>query len=239
MTNKVLPKRPMVFVFAETSIDGKTAPSKGASSKPMMVLEDIELKQFRHECRAIAGAIMVGSNTVRTDNPLLTVRDASGLSPLRVIPCSLGNLPPESNVLVDGNPTLIAVSAAARPAHLRRLRQRPAVEIVICGEHRTDLSLLLSTLGARGINSVMVEGGGRLLRHLLFLDVVDEFIITQIPTLFGGEKSQTMIGGERLQDSVLPRFELTSISKVGRHPVIRYRRVIALTAEETIDGTER
>lgn len=67
-------------IFAETSIDGKTSEKRVGSSRPMIVYEDECMKKYRHELRSMSGTIMIGSRTIGTDNPLLTVRYAKGKS---------------------------------------------------------------------------------------------------------------------------------------------------------------
>jgi hypothetical protein len=95
----------------------------------------------------------------------LTVRDAPGSSPLRVVPASTANLPLSSNIFSDGYPTLVAVSAAAPPARVAAMANAGA-SIVTCGVSRVDLKTLLEHLHDGGIKSLIVEGGATLLAAL-------------------------------------------------------------------------
>src|SRR5262249_49750549 len=95
-------------------------------------------------------AILVGSNTIRLDNPHLTVRDAPGRNPLRVIPSSRADLPLNSHVFTDGGRTLVAVSDRAPISNVEALR-RCGVDVVKLGEDQVDLVALLDHLGAEGV----------------------------------------------------------------------------------------
>jgi 5-amino-6-(5-phosphoribosylamino)uracil reductase len=105
--------RPTVTGYAEVSADGKTTHRRGSSSKDMMSFEDDDVRYYRHQLRATSDAIMVGSNTIRIDDPSLTARYAPGRNPLRVVPSCDGNIPLESQILNDGGATLIAVGESA------------------------------------------------------------------------------------------------------------------------------
>src|SRR5690606_16181890 len=131
-------------------------------------------------------AIMVGSETVRLDDPYLTVRDAPGDDPLRVVPASLGELPLTSHLLSDGGRTLVAVSEAAPEARVSALRGR-GVDIVTCGTRRVDLEALLEHLGSIGIGTVVVEGGATLLSSLFRGGLVDRLVVQHLPVVFGGD----------------------------------------------------
>ena len=150
--------RPTVTVYAEVSADGKTTHALGASSKPMMSFEDDPIRRFRHELRARSDAIMVGSNTVRLDNPSLTVRHVPGPNPLRVVPATVGDLPLDSTILNDGHPTIIAISGRASTDRVAALQQRGA-NVIVAGTEVVDLALLLAKLLEQGIRSLSVEGG--------------------------------------------------------------------------------
>ena len=78
---------PMVEIttLSELTIDGKLSLGRSASSKDLFLYSTDELKAWFHTQRAANDAIMVGANTVRVDDPELTVRHVQGRNPLRVI----------------------------------------------------------------------------------------------------------------------------------------------------------
>ena len=214
--------RPRVTVYSEVSADGKTAYRLGSSSKAIMVFEDDDVKHYRHELRAKSDAIMVGSNTIRLDDPHLTVRHAAGPSPLRVIPASMGNIPPASNVLADGGRTLVAVGSSTPNERVEMLRQAGASVLKMSAEH-IDLTALLSHLSSTNVQSLMVEGGATLLAALFRSHLVDRLIVQHLPVLFGGTDTPCMVGGPAISsiDEALP-LQLSDVLRVGKHAVIIY-----------------
>lgn len=176
--------------FSELTIDGRLTLTPGGSSKELFAFYATPLQQWFHAQRAAHDAIMVGAGTVRSDNPELTVRHVAGANPLRVIATNDGNLPGASHVLCDGLPTLLAVPDDLPAATADRLT-KGAVQLMRCGPARVDLRLLLAGLAARGIRSVMVEGGSRLLAELFSAGLVDRIVIKHIPVIAGCAPGQS------------------------------------------------
>lgn len=199
-----------VTTLSELTIDGKLSLGPGASSKDLFGFYGEELRAWFHAQRAAHDAIMVGAGTVRADDPELTVRHAPGRNPLRVVPCSRGDLPRDARVLSDGFPTLIAVSRAASDATVADLRARPGVEVVRCGETRVDLGELLERLAERGIERLAVEGGSRLLHSLHEAGRVDRIIIKHIPVIAGAAGAPTYLApGDGAGPLELARWRLS------------------------------
>ncbi|HEY0329926.1 MAG TPA: dihydrofolate reductase family protein [Rhodopseudomonas sp.] len=210
-------------VYSEVSADGKSVHRRNGSSKDMMVFEDDAVKKYRHELRARSDAIMVGSNTIRLDDPHLTVRNALGTSPLRVIPVSTGDIPPTSNILRDGGRTLIAVGASAPLARIHALRQAGAAVLTMETE-QIDLTMLLSHLYSLNIRSLMVEGGATLLAALFRARLVDRLIVQHLPVIFGGRDTPSMVGGAAIAgiDEAI-EIRLSEVLRIGGHAIISYQ----------------
>ena len=150
-----------------------------------------------HELRSCHDAILVGIQTVLCDDPSLTVRLCRGSNPQPVVLDS--KLSIRETCKLVSSPLcvrpLIAV-AAASPAFLsagmaERARRLEALgcTIIPCqptADGRVDLVSLLRELGRRGVASVMVEGGGAVLRSFLRLRLVDYAVVTVAPTFLGG-----------------------------------------------------
>jgi riboflavin-specific deaminase-like protein len=182
-----------ITTLSELTIDGKLSLGPGASSKDLFDFYGDELRAWFHAQRAASDAIMVGAGTVRSDDPELTVRHAEGKNPLRVVPCSSGDLPPDCRLLNDGVPTLIAVSGRASPEAIEALKARRHVELVVCGEDQVDLQALMKVLDARGVRTLIVEGGSRLLHSLHAGGLVSRIIIKQIPVISGVQEAPTYL----------------------------------------------
>jgi 5-amino-6-(5-phosphoribosylamino)uracil reductase/2,5-diamino-6-(ribosylamino)-4(3H)-pyrimidinone 5'-phosphate reductase len=182
-----------ITTLSELTIDGKLALHRTSSSKELFDYSTDELKAWFHGQRARCDAIMVGANTVRVDDPLLTVRHAEGPNPLRVIPSSDGLLPLTSALLNDGLPTLVATSKTAQAATVAALLTKAGVEVVCCGETEVDLAALMGILSARGVRSLIVEGGSTLLSSLFGHDLVSRIIIKHIPIISGDPEAPTYL----------------------------------------------
>lgn len=192
--------RPRVLLMSEITADGKLTLKRGASSKRLTQYMAPEAERLLHRTRAGCDAIMVGANTVRIDNPFLTVRQVAGCNPLRVIPSSGGDIPLESNVLNADAPTLIAVAAAAGPARIEALRGRGA-EVLIAGRDRVDLALLLQRLWEqRGVRRLMVEGGSTLASEMFRCRLIDEIVLIHLPFVVGGADTPSLADGLRTED---------------------------------------
>lgn len=174
--------RPWVRVKIAASLDGKTALNNGKS-------QWITGPAARHDVqrlRARSCAMLTGVGTVLADDPSLTVRElATPRQPLRVVLDSRLQTPPGAKILHGGN-TLIACVAGAAPHKANALRAHGA-DILELPEHdgHVDLAALLTGLGQRGINEVMVEAGARLNGALLRAGLVDEIVLYLAPLLMG------------------------------------------------------
>ena len=184
-----------ITTLSELTIDGKLSLGPSASSKDLFLYSTDELKAWFHAQRAASDAIMVGANTVRTDDPELTVRYVEGRNPLRVIPSSDGHLPPDCNILKDGVPTLVAVSQRALPETIAALETLDHIEVTVCGEDRVDLTALMTILERRGVKRMIVEGGSELLSSLFEAELVSRIIIKHIPVIAGHPDAPTYLNG--------------------------------------------
>lgn len=117
-------------------------------------------KQLVHKMRAENMAILVGTNTVLKDNPRLLTTRWSGRHPLRVVLDRHGRIPAEARVFGSEAETLVY-------------------------RENTDWAFVLADLAARGVHSVLVEGGTTLLQTILLSGVYDEIHIEVSPLRIG------------------------------------------------------
>ena len=187
--------RPHVLMMSEITADGKLTLKRGASSKILMKYMAPETEILLHKTRAAYDAIMVGANTIRIDNSFLTVRLVPGKSPLRVIPCSMADIPLDSNVLKKDAPTVIAVCEAAPKEHIDAIAAK-GVHVVIAGKEHVELPLLMRILKERfGVKKLMIEGGPTLNWHMLHDKLVDEIRLIHLPFIVGGSDTPSLVGG--------------------------------------------
>lgn len=178
-----------------------------------------------HRLRDRVDGIMVGVGTVLADDPLLTTRlpdeeagDGGPHHPLRIVLDSAGRTPLGARLLRPDTPgrTLIACTAAAPEARRIAWRERGAEVLVVAGDGaRLDLRRLLAELGARGLNTLLVEGGGEVLASCFAAGLVDRALAFVAPKLVGGRAAPGPLGGlgvgtlgesYRLRDLVVRHF---------------------------------
>jgi diaminohydroxyphosphoribosylaminopyrimidine deaminase / 5-amino-6-(5-phosphoribosylamino)uracil reductase len=150
---------PFVIAKCGMSLDGRLT----ASPSESQWLTSVPARRHAQQLRAKVDAILVGAETVRADNPRLTVRGQRGAQqPWRIILSRSGKLPRRARVFTD------------------RFAERTAVY----GD--SDLRVLLSKLGAKEITSVLIEGGGDVLSQALDQGVIDKVEVYAAPLLTGG-----------------------------------------------------
>ena len=177
--------RPYVTLKAGMTIDGAVATARGESQW----ITGAESRAAVHHLRNTHDAIMVGIGTVLADNPRLTTRLAQGDGKysLRIVVDSTLRTPSSAALLTQAGSTLILTSAAARDADAERLRSEQ-VEILRVAGHPGAIDLVdaMRQLGARGIQSILLEGGGRLHHGALHAGIVDRLCVFVAPLLLGG-----------------------------------------------------
>ena len=215
--------RPHVLMMSEITADGKLTLKKGTSSKILMKYMSHETELLLHRTRAEYDAIMVGSNTIKIDNSFLTVRYIPGKSPLRVIPCSNGDIPLDANVLGPDAPTVIAVSSRAPQDRVEAIRKKGA-SVVHAGEGAIDLPELMRILWEEfGVRRLMVEGGPTLNWHMLHHRLVDEIRLIHMPFIVGGADTPSLVGGMHIgSEEEMIRLDLKQFYLCGTNLVTEY-----------------
>jgi diaminohydroxyphosphoribosylaminopyrimidine deaminase/5-amino-6-(5-phosphoribosylamino)uracil reductase len=180
--------------------------------------EDARLRA--HELRAEAGAVLVGANTVRTDDPLLTARELRARPPLitRVVLDPHLTTGPESKLAksADESPVVVFATENALGCRQRELEGR-GVEVVPApsAEEGMDLRYVLEELGGRGIKGLLVEGGGETATRFVREGLADKMTLFYAPKLLGAE-GVPMIGALRatkVAESL--QFSVSEVEKVG------------------------
>jgi len=215
--------RPHVLMMSEITADGKLTLKKGASSKILMKYMAHETEILLHQTRAEYDAIMVGANTIRIDNSFLTVRLVDGKSPLRVIPCSMADIPDNSNVLGPDAKTVIAVCEQA-PADRVSVLKKKGVHVVVAGMDHVELPLLMKILKQKfHVNKLMIEGGPTLNWHMLHHRLVDEIRLIHLPFIVGGSDTPSLVGGMHINsEDEMIRLHLKNHYMCGTNLVSEY-----------------
>jgi 5-amino-6-(5-phosphoribosylamino)uracil reductase len=178
-------RRPYVLASAAMSADGYI---DDASPRRLILSSPEDLDRVDAE-RAGCDAIMVGAQTVRSDNPRLLVRSerrreqrmAAGLpsSPAKVTITASGDLDRGARLFAaDGAAKLVYAAADVAGVLAASLDGRAEVIGMPAGH---ELAWVLADLAARGVGRLMVEGGARLLAQALAGGLADEFQLAVAP----------------------------------------------------------
>jgi riboflavin-specific deaminase-like protein len=183
--------------------------------KPMS-LSCQESMMLTHHLRAWHDSILVGIRTVLADNPSLTVRLVPGDDPQKVVLDTKLRIPMRSKLLNHNRGgTWIAAGYGAAPARQDRLRKGGSQVMLFPTTSRgwVQLEPLLDRVGQMGINSLMVEGGARVLTSFMAARLVDQIIVTIAPRIVGGVHAFNPIGND---PSLLPRLSKIRCANFGR-----------------------
>ncbi len=193
--------RPFVTLKLAITLDGKIAARDGSSKW----ITGPEARGRVHQLRAWSDAVMVGSGTVLADDPQLTVREAEGHDPLRVVLDSRLRIPASARVF-SGPGAILVTSESADPEQVIRLTSR-GVEVLRLGDRgRIPLAGVLEELGRRRITSVLCEGGGTLAGTLIREKLVDKIALFVAPKLLGsGLDAFGDIGAASIGDALAVR----------------------------------
>jgi 5-amino-6-(5-phosphoribosylamino)uracil reductase/diaminohydroxyphosphoribosylaminopyrimidine deaminase/5-amino-6-(5-phosphoribosylamino)uracil reductase len=206
--------RPTVTVSYAQTLDGRLA-TLGGSSRWISCSESLS---FAHTLRSAHDAVMVGAGTACKDDPRLTVRHVPGKDPLRVVVDGSLRTPLTAAVLANGaaGGTVLAVTDRAPEAQREGAASLGAtvLRLPACEGGRVDLGALLAELYARGVRSVMVEGGAALITSLLRDRLVDRLAVCIAPKVLGsGIEAVGDLGVRELADSLI--LTETSVVRYG------------------------
>jgi len=176
-----------VFKWA-MSIDGRIALKNGKSKW----ITNEKSRALVHSFRAEFDAIIIGGNTLRRDNPLLTTRGLKNPEPLRVVVTKSLDLPIKSN-LWDCNKAKTLViydSSTANESYLNRIPKSVEVEKV----SSDNPELISKILAKRGCNNALWECGPGLATAAFKSNCIQEIITFIAPKILGGENSMNPLG---------------------------------------------
>lgn len=190
----IVNKEPFVLYKSAMSLDGKIAAPNGESQWISCEESRKEVHELRHQYMAI----MVGSETVLTDDPMLNCRLIEGKDPIRVVVDSALRIPMEARLVKTARDirTIVACTAIAPAGKIEMLRAA-GVEVLMMNEKNghVDLKELVLKLGQMQIDSILVEGGATLACAAFEAGIIDKVQMYIAPKIIGGKTSRTPVGG--------------------------------------------
>lgn len=182
------------------SLDGKIATKDGDS---FFVTGDANLDHL-HRLRAIVDAVLVGTETALCDNPRLTTRRVSGNNPVRVVIDCDNKLPDHLNIFQDNGARTLVICSQPKPANLGT-DMLDWLHLPLAEERQFSPLTLIEVLRARGLNRLLVEGGGITVSRFLLAGGLDRLHLAVAPILVGdGRPGLTMPPVAKLIDAMRP-----------------------------------
>lgn len=204
---------PYVTMKSAMTLDGKTAALSGDSKW----ITSASSRRLVHRLRAGVDAVMTGSGTLLADDPELTVRMTKGENPLRIVVDSTLQTPVNCRLMNEAHRVPVIIAAVrGDQAKISALTAKGA-EVLLCSGKGggVDLHDLLRKLGARGIQSILLEAGERLCGEMFRNNLIDRFLLFYAPKILGGDGKGLFSGpGVPLMSDALP-LTITKVSKVG------------------------
>ncbi len=185
--------RPFVTLSYAQSLDGCISARPG---EPFALSGQRSLR-LTHQLRAAHDAILVGIGTVFSDNPRLTVRLVNGSNPRPVVVDSFLRIPLDCNILTErSRDPIIVTSDKAEESKVKALQEKGALVVRVNSNDKGLLNLteLLGVLADLSVNSLMVEGGARIITSFLRDKLPDFVVLTIAPVMVGGLRAVSDLG---------------------------------------------
>ena len=216
--------RPLVVLKWAMTLDGKVATRTGDSKW----ISGEASRARAHRWRADADAVAVGIGTALADDPLLTARvEGVARQPRRVVFDAEGRLPLDGALVRSAadSPVIVVVSRAASRTHVQSLESAGLEVIVASGENESArVEAALDELGAREVQSLLVEGGPHLAGAFLDGELVDELRVFVAPVVAGGRQAKPAAEGEGVaQIAEAARAIATEIERIDDDVLITAR----------------
>jgi len=207
-----------VIVNCAMSADGKIALRTRRQTKISNEADRKRVHQLRNRC----DAILVGIETVLADDPKLTVNPKyvkNPRKPIRVVLDSRGRTPKDALVLDGSAPTTIVTNEKCKKTFQN-------ADTIRCGKKDIDLKKLMRLLDRKGVKSLLVEGGSKVIWSFLESRIADEVSIFIGSMVIGGDRSPTAAGGEGAPDErSVVSLRLKGLRAIGNGILIRYEVV--------------
>lgn len=175
--------RPFVAIKFAASLDGKMATKTGDSKW----ITNESARKFARNLRGQYQAVLVGINTVLTDNPNLGVRIKGWRDPIRIILDPKLQIPLDAEVLRDTNVIIAATTASDKLK--RKLLEKRGITVLVFDYDCIPIQKLLEKFKEKEIISVLVEGGSTTLANFISAGVIDKVYAFHAPILIGNRET--------------------------------------------------
>ncbi len=172
--------RPFVTLKLAQTLDGRIATKSGDSKW----ITSPAARKLVHKLRATHDAIVVGAQTIRADNPSLTVRLVRGKNPYRIVISTKFNISRKSHIFANNDDAHTIVAVPEKTA-IKANYRNPIIWSVKKTKGRISLTDFVEKAGAFGVTSLLVEGGGQLATEFLKAKLVDKIYLFTAAKIIG------------------------------------------------------
>ena len=177
---------PYITLKSAQTLDGKIAARDGSSQW----ISNENSRKYVKKKRSKYDAILIGTNTLMTDDPFLLDEAKKGYNVCRIIIDSELKISFSSNIIKTSQkaPVIIVATEKALESKINKLNSIKGVEIIRIRSRkgRVPLSTLFKTLAKRGLINILIEGGGEIAGSILEERLLDEVMFFISPKLLGG-----------------------------------------------------
>lgn len=198
--------RPIVTLAYAQGLDGSITTRRGE----MLPLSGPEATRLTHQLRSLHDGILVGIGTVLTDDPQLTVRAWRGPNPQPIVLDSRLRMPPTARLCHHPDKLCWVLTSCDNAGELK---DKADIVTFDNSEQQVPLHQALAVLYHRGIRTLMVEGGARIITAFLRARLADAVVLTIAPRLVGGYKAIGSLGNTAADE--LPRIRPLNTAQLG------------------------
>jgi len=214
-----------VHVNAAESVDGKLSSRRREQIKISGSADFARVDRLRAE----ADGVLVGIGTVLADDPSLLRHDEAHRTdrfgsyvgpPARVVVDSRCRTPTDAAVVRGASTTYVLASQTAPESRIEALCEAGAT-VVVAGGDRVDLPTALERLESKGVERLLVEGGGEIIFSLFEAGLVDRLTVYVGGLIVGGRDAPTLVDGEGFTET-FPRLQLDDVERLDDGVVLSW-----------------
>ncbi len=211
--------KPLVTLKLALSLDGRIANRTGSSRW----ITGGKARRVVHRLRYEHDAILVGIGTVAQDNPSLDVRGRRKNRIVKMVLDSELRTDPEARLFQSRDPVVIFHSEKVAKAGVHRLSQAATLVRVARDSDGLQWQEILKETGRRGLNSLLIEGGGTVAASALRAGAVQRMRLFYAPRIIGGDGLPGFgpLGVESLEKAF--RVDLIRIRRLGEDFLLEAR----------------
>ncbi len=202
------------------SVDGKTALPDGGQLRLSSDEDMARVYRLRHA----SDAVLVGVETVLSDDPKLTVKEkyvANPRQPLRVILDSNCRIP--KNALIFNKVTETIIFTKKTEQYSFDVSHVSIQKVDVDSDGYLDLNIILDKLYEKGIRQLLVEGGGRVIWSFISQHLIDKLFVYIAPVIIGGQGTPVFADGKaKTMFNENIALSLIDVKQVGEGLLLQY-----------------